>query len=200
MARYGAKYLRWAKIASDADTKKFPTYENSLGLGPLVVVTDNIAYAEAKNYGDNELQENVNEFQQLTADVEMTEMPMESASAVYGAKLDAATGDLSYGKDDTAPDGGLAFYTHKMVKENGVQKKYFQGVFYPCLTGSRQGTSYNTKSQSITFANGKAHFVGKAAANGIFQHFSKNFETEAEAKTWVDALLPPAAAASAATE
>lgn len=183
MAFYGAKKIRFAPITADTDESKYPTYDKAASLGALVAVTDAISYAEANNYGDNELQETASEFQSLTVDVEVTELPSEQAAVVYGATL-TEDGDLEYGGEDDAPWGGLAFYTNKQVKKDGVQKKFYQGVFYPKVKGSRQGATYNTKGQSITFANGKAHFVGTTCAKGKHQVFSKNFETEAEAEAW----------------
>ena len=194
MASYGAKYLQWAPFAEsspDIDPSAFPKYGTPMNLGPLVQVTDTITYAEAKNYGDNELQETASEFQELGLDAEITELPIDAAAAVYGATKTEA-GDLEFGDSDDAPWGGLALYTNKQAKIGGVQKKYFQGVFYPKLKASRQGTTYTTKGQSITFANGKIRFTGTACAKGKFQVFSANLETEAAAKAWVDALIKAA--------
>ena len=194
MASYGAKYLQWAPFAEnspDIDASAFPKYGTPMNLGPLVQVTDTITYAEAKNYGDNELQETASEFQELGLDAEITELPIDAAADVFGATKTEA-GDLEFGDSDDAPWGGLAFYTNKQAKIGGVQKKYFQGVFYPKVKASRQGTTYNTKGQSITFANGKCHFTGTTCAKGKFQVFSANLETEDAAKAWVDALIKAA--------
>ena len=198
MAVYGAKYLRWApQTAAGVAGTSLPTYGEAKDLGPLVSVADTITSASARNYGDNLLQESVDEFQEISVTAGMTEMPIESAAAVYGATL-SANGGIAYGAEDAAPYGGLGFYTTKMSKdETGVMKKFYQGVFYPKLKGSRQGATYNTKGQSITFANGQANFVGSAEENGFFQIFSKNFATEAEAKAWVDLMLAGGEAAFA---
>lgn len=194
MASYGAKYLQWAPFAEsspDIDASAFPKYGTPMNLGPLVQVTDAITYAEAKNYGDNELQETASEFQELGLDAEITELPIDAAAAIYGATKTEA-GDLEFGDSDDAPWGGLAFYTNKQAKIGGVQKKFFQGVFYPKLKASRQGTTYTTKGQSITFSNGKIRFTGTVCAKGKFQVLSANLETEAAAKAWVDALIKAA--------
>lgn len=190
MAVYGAKYLRWApKSAAGVAGTSLPTYGDAVDLGPLVSVADTITYASARNYGDNMLQESVDEFQEIGVTASMTEMPIESAAKVYGATL-SANGGIAYGAEDSAPEGMLAFYTTKLSKDaSGVQKKFFQGVAYPNVKGSRQGATYNTKGQSITFANGQANFVGSTEENGKFQIFSSNFATEAEAKAWVDKML-----------
>lgn len=173
MAIYGAKYLRWAKkTEAGEEGSKFPTYDTALDMGPLVSVADTITYASAKNYGDNKLQESVDEFEEIGVTVGMTEMPMETAAEVYGATL-SSSGSIGYGAEDEAPEGCLGFYTTKLAKDaSGVQKKFFQGVFYPSLKGNRQGATYNTKGQSITFANGQANFTGTAEESGFFQVLS----------------------------
>lgn len=196
MAIYGAKYLQWAKkTKAGVVGSAFPTYDAAINLGPLVSVADTITYASAKNYGDNVLQESVDEFQEIGVVVGMTEMPMSAAAAVYGATL-SKSGGVSYGAEDEAPEGALGFYTTKLTKDaSGVKKKMYQGVFYPSLKGSRQGVTYNTKGESITFANGQANFTGTAEENGFFQCFSANLETEAAAKAWVDKMLGGSTAA-----
>ena len=190
MAIYGAKYLRFApKTAAGEAGAKLPTYGEAVDLGPLVSVAETITYASARNFGDNVLQESVDEFQELSLVAAMTEMPIESAAIVYGATK-TATGGISYGAEDSAPEGMLAFYTTKLTKDaSGVQKKFYQGVAYPNVKASRQGATYNTKGQSITFANGQANFVGSTEENGKFQIFSSNFASDAEAKAWVDKML-----------
>lgn len=198
MATYGAKYLRWAKkTAAGAAGTSFPTYDDALEMGPLVSVADTITYASGKNYGDNTLQEQLDEFQEIGVTVGMTEMPVATAAAIYGATVGTG-GSIGYGEEDEAPEGCLGFYTTKLAKDaSGVQKKFFQGVFYPNLKGSRQGATYNTKGQSITFANGQANFTGTSEENGFFQVFSANLTTEAAAKAWVDKMVKGGAEAYA---
>lgn len=187
MATYGAKYLQWAPFKADSADENpaaYPKYDAPVNLGALVALTDNITLAEAKNYGDDELQEYASEFQELVVDAEVTEMANEVASSVFGATITDQQ-DLEYGSEDAQPYGGLAFYVSKQVKD----KKFYQGIYYPKLKASRVGATYNTRGQSITFANGKAHFVGSAGSNGKYQTFSKNFTTAEEAKSWVDGKI-----------
>lgn len=191
MSIYGAKYLRWAKKTAAGEVgSKLPTYDAAMDLGPLVSVADNIVYASARNYGDNKLQESVDEFQEIDVTAGMTEMPIDTAAALYGAAKNSG-GGLTFGGEDEAPEGCMGFFVSKITKdaESGVQKKFFQGVFYPNLKASRQGVTYNTKGQNISFANGQANFVGTTEENGFFQIFSGNLATEAMAKAWVDKMM-----------
>ena len=93
MAKYGAKYLRWAPFAEtepDADAAAFPKYGDPISLGSLVKVTDSPSFNEAKAFGDNALEEHVNEFKECGVAVEVTELANSVASA--GCSHASATG------------------------------------------------------------------------------------------------------------
>lgn len=187
--KYGARYIRWAPVLSDnPDNASLPTYRGSMSLGGLQKVTDNPSFNEAKGYEDDGLAIHVNEFNECTVDVEIGELENEVGSAVLGATL-GEDGELHHGADDNAPDGGMAFYISKMVRGN---IKSYQGIFYPLLKASMQGTEYAGKAGSITLAGSKLHFLARACANTSrdWKILSKDFPTEAEAKAWVDAQLP----------
>jgi len=129
MAIYGARDLRWAKMTAGGKAgASFPTYDAPVSLGPLVSVADSITYAIAENYGDDALQEHVSEFQRIDVTTSMTEMPIDTAVAVYASTKNARDG-VSYNADDSSPDGCMSFYASKLTKgEDGVLRKYFQGV------------------------------------------------------------------------
>lgn len=194
MSMYGAKYLQWAPIVEEpADSK--PTYGQAINLGPLVKVADSPTYNEAKSYGDDVLQEYVNEFNECPVDVEVTELPMDAAAAITGAKLEGESEqkDLAFGANDNAPHGGLGFYISKQVK--GV--KSYQGVFYSKLKASMQGEEYSTKAGTVTLVNSKMRFLAMSPSFGPWKVKSPGFATETEAKAWVDAKLAAAAATGA---
>jgi hypothetical protein len=190
MAKYGAKYLRWAPFASvspDESASALPKYGTPIDLGALVKVTDSPSFNEAKQYGDNTLKEYVSEFKECPVDVELTELAQSVASAVLGAAL-LTTGDdtdIKFAADDTAPYGGLAFYVTKMV---GNVKKY-TGVYYTKVKATMQGEEYTTKGDTITLTGGKLHFVASAPAIGQWKLMSSDLADEAAAKTWVDGKI-----------
>lgn len=190
MAIYGAKNLMWApKVEAGVLGSALPGYGDALNLGPLVSVADTITYVSGENYGDNALQEFVDEFQRLDLTVAVTEMPIEVAAEIYGA-TPTMQGGIAHNSEDSAPEGCLGFYTTKVVKgADGAQQKAYQGVFYPVVKAKRQGVTYTTKGSSITFANGQAAFTGKADESGIYQIFSANFDSETEAKDWLETML-----------
>ena len=111
-------------------------YGDPISLGALVKVTDSPSFNEAKAFGDNALEEHVNEFKECGVAVEVTELANSVASAVLGAKIESEGGkDLVFSTEDNAPYGGLAFYINKMVK--GV--KSYHGIYIkprrPCRHG-----------------------------------------------------------------
>ena len=192
MAKYGAKYLRWAPFAEtepDADAAAFPKYGDPISLGSLVKVTDSPSFNEAKAFGDNALEEHVNEFKECGVAVEVTELANSVASAVLGAKIESEGGkDLVFSTEDNAPYSGLGFYINKMVK--GV--KSYHGIYYPKAKAAMQVTEYATKGDSITLTGGALNFTAAAPANGKWKVESDDFPTEKEAKDWVDKKIAKA--------
>ena len=192
MAKYGAKYLTWAPFAEtepDADAAAFPKYGDPISLGSLVKVTDSPSFNEAKAFGDNALEEHVNEFKECGVAVEVTELANSVASAVLGAKIESEGGkDLVFSTEDNAPYGGLGFYINKMVK--GV--KSYHGIYYPKAKAAMQGTEYATKGDSITLTGGALNFTAAAPANGKWKVESDDFPTEKAAKDWVDKKIAKA--------
>lgn len=198
MAHYKAKYLRWAKkTAAGVEGTSFPTYGDVMNMGPLASVAETLNSSRAENHGDDELQEFVDEFVSVALAVSVTEMPIDTAVAVYGATKNKS-GGISFNLNDAPPEGGLGLVSGKQFKnEAGVQQVAYQGVFYPNVKGSRQGTTFNTKGSSISFANASCNFTGTAEENGFHCVMSGNLATEAEAKEWVDKMLAGGAEALA---
>ena len=192
--KYGAKYIRWAMMrVENPGEGTGPTYMGSISLGGLQKVTDSPSYNEAKGYEDDGLAVHVNEFNECSVDVEIGDLANEVAAAVLGAELQEGE-DLRFRAADNAAEGGLAFYISKMKKGN---IKSYQGIFYPTLKAAMQGQEYTGKAGSITLANDKLHFLARACDgyDGAWKIQSKDFETEAEAKAWVDEKLPAEATA-----
>lgn len=184
MAKYGARYIKWAPFASEnaEPENSLPKYGTAKQLSGLVKVTDTPSYAEGKLYADDELAEYASEFTESGIDVEVNDISNELTKDIYGA-LGGTDGEIVMGKDDAAPYGGFGFITLKTV--NG--KKSYVGVFYPKCKAKPQAEEYSTKGDSITFATTKLHFVGTAAKNGAWKCISGDNDTLAEATAWLDA-------------
>lgn len=186
---YGAKYIRWARFAAEVPEPagKLPNYDKAVTLGSLNKVSETIAYNEAKGYGDNVLKVHVSKFKEAALAVEITEVPRDAMSQVSGASLDEA-GDknMRFRVSDKPPYGGMAFYVNKILDDD---RDVCMGIFYPKTKATLQGSEYNTNGENITLTNRKLQFTASACNSGEWRIESDYFDTEEEAKAWVDKML-----------
>lgn len=197
MAKFTAKYLRWApKTAAGVEGTSFPTYGESMDMGPLASVTETINKNRAENFGDGELQEFSDMFVSVGLSVTVTEMPIETAAAIFGATK-TASGGLAFKVDDAPPEGCIGLISGKQLPKKYGNKNVYQGVFYPTTKASRQGGSFNGDASNFSFVNSSCEFTGTAEENGNHTVMSKPFDTVAEAKAWVDKMMKGGAEALA---
>lgn len=182
MAKYGAKYVKWAKQATTPENA-LPTYNAPISLSKLVKVSETPNFSEGSIYGDNEMAEYAAEFVDADLNVEVTDITAEVAGQVFGATVDPENGDVAYGTEDGQPYGGLAFISCRV--NNGT--KSFVGIFYPVVKGVLNGDEFETKGDSITFSTGSIKFKATGANNSKWKITSGNLTTEEAAKAWVDA-------------
>lgn len=191
MARYGAKFPMFAPFAeTNAESSSaYPTYGTAVTLAELVAFTDSPNFTDVKLYGDDRIVENVVEFKDGTADMEITELSNANALVVFGASnptgATANSTDVMFGAGDVAPYGGLAFYVAKLI--NNV--KTYQGIYYPKVKAIMQGATYNTKGDNITFTTDKLKFNLYAPSYDKWKVLSDNLSTETEAADWVKGKL-----------
>lgn len=185
MSQYGAFYLQWAPITEEpADA--LPKYGEPLNLGELNKVTDAPTYSSVTADGDNRVVDSLDEFTGGTVDAAVPELENAVAAKLFGAADTDEEGGLVLGTDDAAPYGGLAFCLNK-VKGS---RKFFQCVFYPKLKAVPQGNEYATKAKSgLVLTGGKVHFNWESPKFGKYFYQSPAFDTEAEARAWVDGKI-----------
>ena len=112
MARYGAKYIRWAPFAEQnpEPAGAFPSYGTAIGLAEMQKVSDNPNFAEGTQYGDDGLQEYMNEFRDADVDIEVTDLPVDIEKPVLGVTHTAKTGSIvCVNVADNPPYGGVGF-------------------------------------------------------------------------------------------
>lgn len=186
---YGAKYIRWAPFAetNPEPDGQLPDYGEAVSLGSLNKVTETPAFNEAKGYGDNSLKVYVNKFKEATLAVEVTEIPRDAMSAVSGSEIE--TGEkknMWFGDNDKPPYGGLSFYVNMLLDDG---RDVCRGLFYPKVKAMLQGGEYNTNGDNITLSTGKLQFTASSCKLGKWRCYSVDFETEDEAKAWVDGMF-----------
>jgi len=191
MAGYGAYGFRWAPIVSDADPTKLPTYGPALSMGPLASVAETITMVTGENYGDDVLQDFIEEFQRLDLSVVSTDIPVTTAAAFLGIKP-GEDGAMALNVDNEAPYGGAGFFARRGHKQaDGTYKRYFRAVLYPYIKGKLSGVTATTKGSSISFANDTAQFTGTTCAKGDYR-IQNDFDTAEAAKAWLDSMMPMA--------
>lgn len=186
---YGAKYIRWAQFAAEnpEPAEKLPSYGTAITLGALNKATDTPAFNEAKGYGDNALKVYVNKFKETVIAIETTEVPRDSMMAVSGTTLESETKkNLRFKDTDKTPYGGLGFYVNKILDDGS---DVCMGIFYPKVKAMLQGTEYNTNGENITLSTNKLQFTGSSCNSGDWKIESEYFDTEEEAKAWVDGMF-----------
>ena len=180
MAKYGARYLKFAPFAATnpEPANAYPNYGASTQLMKLVKVSDSPNLVEAKHYADDELDEYVAEIGEADLDIEVSDISTDQAAAILGAAKDEQTGDVAYG-EDAAPYGGLGFVSCKMV--SGVRS--YVGVYYP------KADFDTTFGLAHTVEKAAQLYVAARAANGKWKVISAGKTSPELAKAWVDQKL-----------
>lgn len=186
---YGAKFLHWAPFAAEnaEPDGTFPNYGTPVRLFDLTLLSDAPQFNETKAYGDDALARYLREFREADVSVEVLDIEREKLSAITGAEVMEGVG-LTFGTDDNAPYGGLAFYTRNLDKDN---KTYFEGVYYVKVKASVDGKTYTTKGETTQLTNEKLTFkAAPCKGNGKWKAISdERFNKEADAQAWVLARL-----------
>lgn len=185
MSKYGAKYGRWARFSGAEPKDSKPVYGPSMSLGPLNKASDSPTFASADLYGDDALKHHKDKFSKATVSYTSTNLPLETAAAIYGATISEDKRGVSYG-DDEAPLGGLAFFCE--LDDEVTGKTVFRGVCYPKLRAVKTGEEFASVGDSLTFTPDEISFTAALPNYGKWKE-TYDFDTEVEAREWVDKML-----------
>lgn len=181
MAAFGAKYPRFAPNET-VDEEGVITYDAPVTIGSLNKADLTVTMASGKVYGDNELQESVDEFVSGAIAMETVDMEDAVAGKIYGATVQEKL--CTYNTGDTPPEGGLGYY--KTLVRGG--KKVFKTYFYPRVKAAIGNDTAATKADSITFSTVSTNWTVMAARNGNWR-LTEEHETEEAAKKWLDTQM-----------
>ena len=181
MAAFGAKYPRFApnKTVTPAGVV---TYDAPVTIGALNKADLTVTMASGKVYGDNELQESIDEFVSGTLAMETSDMEDAVAGKIYGATVLEKL--CTYNTGDTPPEGGLGYY--KTLVRGG--KKIFKTVFYPRAKAAIGNDTAATKADSITFSTVATNWTIMADKRGNWR-LTEEHATEEAAKAWLDTQM-----------
>lgn len=168
MAEFGAKYPCFKQNGKNT----------GVVIGKLVAANLTVNLASGELYADDSLAEQLSEFANGSVAMETDNMADDIASEVYGATV--SEGEVTYNKDDTPPEGVLAYYKSLMV--SGERK--FRGFVYPKAKAAIGNDNAQTRGSSITFQTAKTTFTIFPDDNGDWRK-TKTFDTETAAVTYV---------------
>lgn len=183
---YGAKMIQWAPFASSNPEPdgSVPHYGTPTNLGALNKATETINWAEASAYGDNARKAYIKEFKDGQLAVETLYIPIATMAKLVGGTVESGSeANLHLGSEDAPPYGGLAFYVSAMTDGGD---KYYQAIWYPKVKAGLDAKDYSTKGDSIVLNNAKLTFAVQACKTGDWKILSPEFDTEAEAVSWIN--------------
>lgn len=187
MAAFGAKYIKYAVIKTEEENK-LPAYDaqKTKMIGSLVKADLTVNFASGELYADDLLAEKAEEFISGNIAVEVDELDDEVASVIYGATVNEQNEKVD-NTGDNAPYGGLGYI--KTLMKKGT--KYYRAYYYPKVRAALGNDNTATKSSSITFSTTPVNFTVYEPKTGDWR-YTKKFDTEAEAKAWIDSKLSSA--------
>ena len=197
MAAFGARYMMFAPFKGEEPKAALPTYGEAVQLGALNKADLTVNLASGEIYGDDVLDERVEEFVSGTLTVEITDLDPDTESVVYGSKLDEE-GELVDKTSDQTPYGGLG-YIKTLIRKG---KKVYRAIYLPKVKAALGNDNATTKSNSITLATHPLAFTVFEPNTGEWR-YRKEFEGddgEVQAKAYIDGKLGVAEATQANDE
>lgn len=183
--KMGANKPWFAPITSE-NTGTFPTYGTAEEFSEFVSLSESLEFAESSFYSNNRKSESARAFKSGTLTYGNKGLSPDTISKIYGAKLDAETGELVYGANDAAPRIGFGFY--RELEDNGV--RYYEGVYYPSVKASMEGESDNTRGENVTYeGNSTVMEVYALSDTAATWKVTDIFATADEAEAWVKGKL-----------
>lgn len=177
MAYYGLSKPIIAKRTADVSGD---TYTQGFQCGKAVGTSVTPNYSEAKLYGDNVLAEYAKEFTEADVTLEVTTLPAEAVTVIFGHTKDTESGEITYGANDNAATVGYGFYVTEAV--NGVNS--FVACWLPNVKFTEAAESYTTKGDSIEFKTPSLEGKASADSDGNWK-YKKTFTDEAAALAWL---------------
>lgn len=155
------------------------TYSEGFKCGGAVSGSIKPNYTSVKGFADNKLWESSNGFSDADVQLVVSEIPAVAANVCFGHTVDE-DGKVHFNINDQANWVGLGAIEEKV--ESGVHA--FTATFVPRVMFAETGHNYQTKGENIAFQTETIEGSASADKNGDWQ-ITMDFETEAEAITWI---------------
>ena len=183
--RYGAKYAYWAPFEGDEPTDgSMPTYGTASEFGGINESNDTLTFADASAYADNLRKIYISEFTSGEISTKALYRDGTLTASIFGMGTDDDSG-LSYSSTDDPPYGGYGFISNRM---DANKDRYYEVVFYPKVQAKPASSNYKTKEDGITLEYEELTFA-IFECNAEVYKVIKDFDTEDEAKSYLDGLF-----------
>lgn len=160
------------------------TYADGFVCGEAMTTSVNPQYAESTVYGDNRAVSNKKKFKNAAVAMGTTRLPLPACSTMFGHKVDAETGAVTYNAGDEANYVGYGFISKEDV--DGVTK-YIGCVLYKVMFSEGEN-SYETEGENINFKTPSVSGMAMPEDDGDWKDVMP-FDTEDEAYEWIKGVL-----------
>lgn len=147
-------------------------------IGKLVSANLTVNLASGELFADDDLAEQISEFASGSLAMETDDMVDDVAAEIYDCTV--SNGEVTYNKDDTPPEGELAYY--KVLMRRGV--RYYKAYYYPRVRAAIGNDNAQTRGSSITFQTSNTAFTVFTDDNGDWRK-TKTFTDRAAAITYI---------------
>ena len=109
MAGIGARYICFAPFSGEEPAAALPKYGQKINFGKLVKAELTVTMASGKIYGDDVLDESIDEFISAALAIETTDLTLEHEAVLFGSTMEEEGNELSDSIEDTIPYGGIVY-------------------------------------------------------------------------------------------
>ena len=186
----GMRKSFWAPIVNEPENSR-PQYGPMLDMGAARKGYLSLTTATAAVPGDDVVQVNFEQFVSGTFDAETDCSDLELNASIYGHSYD--NGMEASGSEDSAPDGGYAFYEPVILKNKGL---VFRATVLPKLTAVIGAEKQEADTKQPGQLDPKVNAVQYMVLEDKTKHYRyrEEFATEADAMAWLQSMIGSTAA------
>lgn len=147
MAKKGASYFVWAKMATEPTDAK-PTYSDGFNVGGLNQIDRKITYATAELPADDKVKYKESEFASGEVSVKLSEFLTSYQALLFGHSY--VDGQMGAHDTDTAPVAGIGYVQTIQRISGSVKSTVYRAIINPKVQAIQGDMSATTRGSSIT--------------------------------------------------
>lgn len=178
MATIGLKYLVAAKSTESATAS---TFANGFVIGKAIKADFSIESNDTKLYADDAVAESDRSFKSGKITLGVDNLTDTVLCSLLGHTQDETSSEVTSKSSDVAPYVGVGFYATKLVNN----KKTFRAIWLQKVQFGEPNESVETKGETVAFQTPTIEGTIMVDVASIWK-VEKTFDTEADAKSWLD--------------